>query len=600
MAKEQPKNPKAPPRSAVRMAFDRQRPLTRRAAFLSLIIGLLLLLPAWFMFEVYGRVLNSQNTETLAWLVVMMAGGFVVLELLEYVRGRILYQAGLNIEGSLRERIFDLTFRASLAKTPGGTSQAMTDLKTIREFTASPAFTAMLDLPAAGLMLVVMFVISPWLGALTLLGALIQGAIAWSTERKTMPTLGQAIQANAQTQVFSNGALRNAQVIEAMGMMSNVYQRWAQRHRKFLAAQTEASDVAGLNGVAAKLIQTMQGSMLLGAGCWLALHNNLLGGAGMAMTASIIGARALAPMAQLITQWRLWVNVRDARTRVDTLLAMYPERTQPLSLPAPKGALTIEALTAGPPGPNSPTILRGVSAAVAPGEILGVLGASASGKTTLARALVGVWPPTSGTVRLDGADVFLWAKEELGVHVGYLPQGIELFDGTIAENIARFGDIDPQKVRAAAQQVGLDKLVEALPAGYDTRIGEEGARLSGGQRQRLGLARALYGDPQLLVLDEPNASLDAEGDRMLTDLLVRLKARKATVVVITHRTTLLPVLDRLLVLAEGRAAMYGSRDEVLSAMKEAAQRRRQPAAGAAGALAADPRTPIGFAGGAAR
>jgi ATP-binding cassette subfamily C exporter for protease/lipase len=596
MAKEQNKSAKVPARSAVRVAVAAQRGPIQRAAALSLVIGLLMLLPAWFMFEVYGRVLNSQSTSTLAWLAVMMAGGFVILELIEYVRGRVLYQAGLNIEGSLRQRIFDLTFRASLAKGPGATSQAVIDLKTLREFAASPAFTAMLDLPAAALMLIIMFVISPWLGALTLLGALVQAAIAWSTERKTMPTLGQAIQANAQTQVFSNGALRNAQVIEAMGMMSNVYQRWAQKHRRFLAAQTEASDAAGLNGVGAKLVQTMQGSLLLGAGCWLALHNNLMGGPGMAMTASIIGARALAPMAQLIGQWRLWVNARDARNRLDALLAMYPKREETLSLPAPKGVLTIESLTAGPPGNNAPTILRGVSAAAAPGEVLGILGSSASGKTTLARALVGVWPPQAGTVRLDSADVYLWNKEELGVHIGYLPQGIELFDGTISENIARFGDIDPAKVRAAAEVVGLAELIESLPAGYDTLIGEEGAILSGGQRQRLGIARALYGDPQLVVLDEPNASLDVEGDKMLLNLLMQLKKRGATVVVITHRTSLLPAMDRLLVLTDGRAAMFGARDEVLAAMREAAAKRRQPAA-APPPVSTDPRTPIGFAGG---
>jgi ATP-binding cassette subfamily C exporter for protease/lipase len=284
----------------------------------------------------------------------------------------------------------------------------------------------------------------------------------------------------------------------------------------------------------------------------------------------------LAPLAQLVSQWRLVVNSRDAYRRLDAILTGYKPKEPSMALPAPKGLLTVETLVAGAPGGTTP-ILRGVSFGARPGEMVAVIGPSGSGKTTLARLIVGIWPAASGKVRLDGVDVHGWDKTELGPHLGYLPQGVELFDGTIGENIARFGSVDMEKVRDAAVQAGVLELIEAMPQGFDTLVGEDGAVLSGGQRQRIGLARAIYGNPRLIVLDEPNASLDDAGERALLQLLQALKARGATIIANTHRTTILPAADKLLVLNEGQVAIFGPRDEALAALKKANQPKTMPA-----------------------
>jgi len=291
---------------------------------------------------------------------------------------------------------------------------------------------------------------------------------------------------------------------------------------------------------------------------------------------SILGGRVLAPLIQIISQWQNVINVREAYQRLDGLLTSVPELEPGMPLPAPSGQLLVEGLVAGAPGSTAP-ILKGVNFRLQPGEVLAVVGPSASGKTTLARMLVGLWPASGGKVRLDGVDVYTWNKNELGPHVGYLPQGIELFDGTLAENIARFGEVDQAKVEAAARAVGLHEFILALPQGYDNTVGREGAMLSGGQRQRVGLARAIYGNPTFVVLDEPNSSLDEQGDAALASAIVQLKSRGTTIVVMTHRTSVLGVADKMLVLNEGQTQMFGPRDEVLKALSEAATKARQAA-----------------------
>ncbi len=561
----------APP--PLRAALEPQRPLFLRALLFSFISGLLMLVPQWFMFEVYGRVLNSRNQNTLYMLLLLTVGAYVVIELLDLVRSRILHRAGQGVDRILRQRLFDITFEANLKKLPGGTPQAFADLKAVRDGIASPAVGAAMDIPAALLLLAVLFMLHPWLGVMTLVGALLQAAIVWATERRTMPLLTQAARASIQAQSYASGVLRNAQVVEAMGMLTSLRKRWQARQRTFLAQQAQASDHAGLHSTMAKLIQTMQGSLLLGAACWLVLRNELWGGAAMMIVASILGARVLAPTATLVTHWRGVVQARDAAKRLNTLFGLFGEREPGMPLPAPKGVLTVESVVASAPGSSVP-ILRNVSLVARPGEVLLITGPSASGKTCLARLLVGVWPAAAGKVRLDGVDVFGWNKEELGPHIGYLPQTIELFDGTVAENIARFGSNDHEAVRAAAAQVGLLEAIEELPAGFDTRIGEEGAVLSGGQRQRLALARAIFGDPRLVVLDEPNASLDEAGEKQLISLLHELRARGATVVVIAHRTSLIAAADKLMVLNEGQTVAFGPRDEVLAALRKANEKAR--------------------------
>jgi ATP-binding cassette subfamily C exporter for protease/lipase len=575
-----------PAASELRAALATQTPLFLRAAFFSLIAGLLMLTPSWFMWEVYGRVLNSRNETTLWMLLLITVVAYIVVELLEIVRYRILAEAAEGFDRRMRLRIFDLAFDTSRKRQGSLAVQAFADLRTLREAIPSGAVTGFLDLPAAAIMLLLMFLLSPWLGAMTLVGVGLQVLVAWATDRKTMPLLSEATKASSEAQAFSASTQRNAEVIESMGMLENVHKRWISRQRRFLARQSEASDIAGVNAVAARLIQTMQGSLLLGAACWLALHNAIWGGMGMAIVASIIGARVLGPMAQLVAQWRTVVSSREAYKRLGLMLSQLPEPPSGMALPRPKGLLTVEAVHAMATPSNLP-ILRGVSFVAQPGEVVAVVGPSASGKTTLARLLVGVWPAASGKVRLDGADVYAWNKEELGPHVGYLPQNVELFDGTVAANIARFGDVDMNQVRAAAELVGMTAFIESLPQAFDTEIGSEGANLSGGQRQRIALARAVYGNPQLVVLDEPNASLDEAGEKALLGLLMALKARGATVVANTHRTSLLPAADKMLVMTEGQSAAFGPRDEVLAALRKASEQPRN--------LAAPPRPPASAA-----
>ncbi len=564
-----------------------QRSLYVRAAWLSLVIGMLMLTPSWFMFEAYGRVLNSRNERTLYMLLLAVVGLYIVMELLDIARSKVLHAASKNVDAGLRDRLFDIVFQASARRGNAAATQVFMDLKTVREFIPSSPVTSMMDLPAAFIFLTLLFVIGPLLGMMALVGALLQVGVAWSTERRTMPTLTEASKAQMAAQGYGINSLRNAEVIESMGMLGNIHKRWNERHRRFVSQQTQASDVGGLNAVFAKLIQTMQSSLLLGGACWMALHNDLLGGAGMMIVASILGARVLQPLAQLVAQWRTVVTVREAYQRLNTHLGAgtMPEPAMPL--PPPRGMLTVEQLMAAPPGSPVP-VLKGVSFNARPGEVLAIVGPSACGKTSLARLLVGVWPAASGKVRLDGVDVFSWNKAELGPHVGYLPQSVELFDGTVAENIARFGPVETDKVREAAQLVGMVEMIEVLPQGFDTRIGEDGAILSGGQRQRLALARAVYGNPRLVVLDEPNASLDEAGEKALLQMLVTLKSRGTTVLAITHRTTLLPAAERLLVMNDGQMVMFGPRDEVLAALKKGAEdaRAKQSTAAAAGSALA--------------
>ena len=411
------------------------------------------------------------------------------------------------------------------------------------------------------------------LGWSAVVGSIVQVFVGWLNERSTQPPLVAANRSAMAAQQYADGTLRNAQVIESMGMLRDIHQRWMKKQREFLGLQATASDHAGFYQAISKFWQNTVSSMLLGLGAWLLLRNQLNGGAAYMIVGSILGGRVLAPLIQIVSQWQSVVNVRGAYERLDNLLAQVPVREAGMPLPAPQGKLVVEGLVAGAPGNPAP-ILKGVSFALQPGEVLAVVGPSASGKTTLARLLVGLWPAVNGKVRLDGADVHTWNKTELGPHLGYLPQGVELFDGSVAENIARFGELDPAKVEAAARAVGLHEFILALPNGFESPVGREGAMLSGGQRQRIGLARAIYGNPAFVVLDEPNSSLDEQGDAALASAIAQLKSRGTTFVVMTHRTSVLGVADKMLVLNEGQTQLFGPRDEVLKALSDAANKAR--------------------------
>ena len=541
-----------------------------QAARLSLVTGLLALAPAWYMFEVYGRVLNSRSEATLGWLLLAALGIYAVTELLELARSRMLRRAGDEIVDKLNVRVFDACFNAYLRKLPGGTTQPLADVKTVGDFVASPVVTGAMDLPSSLLCLVLLYVMSPWVGLLATAVAALVGLLGWLQDKRGARPYGEANSSAGQAQMRAASTLRNAQVVQAMGMQASMYKRWMQTQRQFINRLSVASDNAGTLSTLSKMFTQLQGSLLIGLACWMALGNHLLGGMTMVIVASILGGRVLAPMAQMAGQWRQIGAMRASTQRLEELLRAVPAPEIGLPLPSPQGNLLAENLVVTPPGAAGP-VLRGVSFQALPGELLTVIGPSAAGKTSLARALVGVWASQGGKVRLDGADVYAWHKSQLGPHVGYLPQGVELFDGTVAENVARFGKVDMEQVRAATDMVGVTALIESLPQGFDTQIGDEGAVLSGGQRQRLGLARAVYGSPRLVVLDEPNASLDEAGELGLLQTLLLLKAKKTTVIAITHRASLLKVADKLLLMQDGMVSKFGRRDEVLAAVQKANQ-----------------------------
>lgn len=571
-----------PSSSELRQAVTMLRPFFVRAAWFSVFTGLLVLAPSGYMLEVYDRVVNSRNHLTLWWLTVVALGAFIVMEVLEWARSEVMRAASEKLDQALHQRVFTAIFAANVRRLPGGMGQPMQDFKKLCEFLYSPALLAIFEAPIALLMMVLLFLISPVLGWTAIVFGILQAGVTWLNERSTKGPLMEANAVSMQAQQYADNTLRNAEVIEAMGMLRNTHRRWLEKQQAFLQLQAQASESAGGFQALSKLLQNLLSSMLLGLACWLLLHNELHGGGGMMIISSILGGRMLAPLVQVVAQWRAVVHVRDAWSRLDGLLKTVPAQAPAMALPAPKGLLQVEQVVAGAPGMtgSGPTILRGVAFSLKPGEVLAVVGPSASGKTTLARLLVGLWPASVGKVRLDGVDICTWDKKELGPHLGYLPQGVELFEGTIAENIARFGALNMVQVEAAARAVGLHALISALPEGYDTLVGSSGARLSGGQRQRVGLARALYGNPVFVVLDEPNSSLDEEGDSALAQAIAHASARGATVVVITHRTSVLGVAHKMLVLNDGQQQAFGPRDEVLAAMQQAARQTaapRQPA-----------------------
>ena len=556
--------------SELSLAFEPLKPVILKAIGFSTLISLLALMPTVYMLEVYDRVVNSRSGMTLLMLTVLIVLAYAVMELLEKIRGALMRAAGVQVDEALSKRVYDAMFLGFLKRQVGGSTQVLNDLKLVREFLANPALMALFEAPVALVALALIFAISPVLGWASVLGAIAQLGVAYMNERATRKPLNEANRSAVGAQQFAEASLRNAHVMESMGMLDAVHDRWQKRQQEFVAYQATASEGAGLWTAMSKAVQQVMSSLLLGLGAWLLLKNMLNGGESMMIIGSVLGGRVLAPLSQLVAQWNSVVTVRAAWSRLENLLANVPVKPESMPLPAPKGMLTVEGLMAGAPGQQVP-IVRGVQFALSPGEVLAVVGPSASGKTTLARLLVGLWPAMSGKVRLDGADVYTWEKTELGPYLGYLPQGVELLDGTLAENIARFGEVDMAQVEAAARLVGVHELIMSLPEGYNSPVGRDGAMLSGGQRQRVGLARALYGKPVFVVLDEPNSSLDEAGDAALANAIATLKQLGTTFVVMTHRTSVLGVADKMLIMREGAQQAFGPRDEVLAALQQKAK-----------------------------
>ena len=539
-------------------------PSLKQAFYFSVVVNVLVLAPSAYMMEVYDRVVNSRSHTTLLMETLLVVGVYALLEALEWVRRQVMHDAGMTLDKRLRKRVFSAIFSARLLNLPVQGAQALRDLRTIREFLPSPALLSFVDAPLALLVLILIFWMSPSLGWFAVAGALAQFAIGVVNERRIREPLMAANRSAVGAQNYADGVIRNAQVIESMGMLGAIHQRWMGRQQDFLVNQAVASDHAGTNSALSKLIQSLLSSLLLGMGCWLTLKGELHG-SGM-IVASILGGRVLAPLVMIIGSWRQIEMTMESYNRLDGLLRELPLQEKGMALPPPSGFLSVEGVIAG--APRSPVqIIKGVSFRVSPGGSLAIVGPSASGKTTLARLLVGIWPAIQGKVRLDGNDIYQWDKDELGKYIGYLPQSIELFEGTLAENIARFDVPDLDKVREACRMVGLADFIEQLPEGYDTEIGDDGSFLSGGERQRVALARAVYGMPKFVVLDEPNASLDEAGDVALLNAVQLLRAQGTTVIVITHRLNILGAIEHMLVLVDGQIQRFGTCQEVLAALQ---------------------------------
>ena len=538
----------------------------------SAITNLLMLVPSLYMLQVYDRVLASRNEITLLMLTLMMLGAFLIMGALELIRSFVLVRVGARFDMTLNKRIYSAAFEQNLKKAGGNAGQALQDLTMIRQFLTGNALFAFFDAPWFPVYLVVIFFFQSSLGVFALCGTILLVILAIINERVSKKPLSEANSMAISASNLATNNLRNAEVIESMGMLPNLMARWFKLHGRFLHLQAEASEKAGLVGAITKFVQVALQSLVLGLGALLVLENKIT--PGMMIAASILLGRALAPVQQVIGVWKSWSSVRSAYERLTELLTANPQRPAGMALPAPIGAVAVEGVHAAPPGVAAP-LLRNLNFALVPGDVLGVIGPSGSGKSTLARLLVGVWPAGAGKVRLDGADIYQWNKAELGPYIGYLPQDIELFGGTVSDNIARFGDVEPDKVVTAAKRAGVHEMILHLPKGYDTVLGDGGAGLSGGQRQRLGLARAMYDDPSVIVLDEPNSNLDDAGEAALLKAVNDLRQRGKTIVLITHRTSAIGITNKLLLLREGIAEMFGPTDQVLAALQQNNQKQVQ-------------------------
>lgn len=535
------------------------------AGVFSMFINLLMLVPAFYMLQVYDRVVTSGSVTTLIMLTLIMLLLLSTMGGLEFVRSRILVRVSSRLDTLLGGRLFDLSVRQALHSGGAATNaQPLQDLTGLRQFMTGSGFFAFFDAPWLPIYLAVMFLFHPWYGLVGVFAAIVLVIIALSNEKFTARQIAEANREQAAAQALTSSNLRNAEVITSMGMLGRMRDRWRQRNHRVLYWQAQASDKAGIFTSLSKTFRLTVQSLILGVGAYLVILQEIT--PGLMIAGSILLGRALSPIDQMIGTWKGFVSARTQYQRLNELMEKTQAEAGHMSLPTPKGRLSCEQAMIAPPGSRTP-VVRGVSFVIEPGDTVAVIGPSAAGKSTLARGLLGIWPAMAGKVRLDGADIQNYNREELGPHIGYLPQDIELFDGSISENIARFGPVDPAKVVAAAQAAGVHDMILRLPDGYDTVIGQSGGALSGGQRQRIGLARALYDDPVLVVLDEPNSNLDDQGEQALGQALDRLRERGCTTVLITHRPSILNKVTKIMVMADGQVATFGSRDQVLAQMK---------------------------------
>lgn len=533
------------------------------AVLFSGVINLLALVGPLFMLEVYDRVIPSRSVPTLVALGLLVVGVYAVFGVMDIIRSRVMARIGAALDTALSAQVYRVIAGASL-KIPvsGDPLKPAHELDQIRNFIAGPGMVAFFDLPWMPVYLAVCFYIHPHLGYLALGMIVLMLVLTWLTDRNTRRLMLESAEVMSLRNQFGQQTHHSAESLAAMGMTSRAAGYWQQYHARFTTLQRQAADVGSFYGGITKALRYLIQSASLGLGAYLVIRGDLSGGTIVA--ASIIVARTLAPAEQIIATWRSLISARLAWQQLQGVFALFPEQHEKTELPAASQSVQVEGLVVSPPGVQRLT-LQGVNFTLVAGSALGVIGPSASGKSSLARVLVGAWQPLRGQVRLDGAALELWPEQARGALTGYLPQSVDLFDATVAQNIARLdAQADDVAIIAAARQAGVHELILQLPQGYDTPVGEGGVNLSAGQRQRIALARALYGDPFLVVLDEPNSNLDAEGERALAQAILAVKARGGVVVVIAHRTGILSVLDQVLVLEQGAQAAFGPRDTVLA------------------------------------
>ena len=564
--------------------------------FFSFFVNTLMLVPTFYMIQVSGRVVPSSSTSTLIMLTLILTILMATLGSLEWVRSRIMVRISNRLDVLLSRDVYRASFKKALSS--GGmdaSAQSLNDLTSLRQFLTGNGLFALFDAPWLPVYTAVMFLFHPWFGWMTVGAAVVLIFLAYLTHRYTSNALAEANKQSLTANLHTTKSLRNAEVIESMGMLDTLMGRWAVRQRRVLVLQSSASDKSGIISSISKTFRNWSQSMMLAAGAYLTITHEI--NPGLMMAGSLLLGRALSPIDQMIGSWKGFVAARMQYQRLNETLEKLHSEPKRMSLPDPEGHVQVENLVVAPPGAKA-AVIRNISFVAPAGSIVGIVGPSAAGKSTLARALLGIWPPQHGTVRLDGADISSWDKQELGPHLGYLPQDIELFEGSISDNIARFGKVDPEKVVLAARVAGVHEMILQLVDGYDTVIGSDGVNLSGGQRQRIGLARAVYGSPRLIVLDEPNSNLDEVGERALGVALQKIKETGATVFIISHRPNILSRLDRVMVLNAGTLSMYGSRDQVIAELAQQqaktqaqAQGQAQPRVAAAAPGAATPAAP---------
>jgi PrtD family type I secretion system ABC transporter len=526
----------------------------------SMAINVLLLTVSVYMLQVYDRVLPGRSVETLIFLTLMGGVALAAMGGFEALRSRILVRIGVWLDQALSPALFERGLDSSLRGLPYCT-ESLRDLATLRAYLSGAGIMMLFDAPWMPIYLLVIFLLHPFLGVLSLGGAAALFSLALINNQLTTQALKQSNLASTKNYQAAESAFRNVDVIDSMGMSAALVQRWEAANCEALTLQARASDTAGLINACIKSLRLFLQMAVLGLGAWLVLRQELSGGSMIA--ASIIMSRALAPVEQAVAGWNQTTAAYQAWTRLSALFQLPPIRPPNIPLPRPRGHLMIEEVIYAPPGVRNP-VLRGISFSLAPGEAMAILGPSAAGKSTLARLIVGLAQPQHGLIRLDGADVFAWDRSDLGRYVGYLGQDVALFSGTVRENIARMGDNDSREVIGAAMLAGVHEMILRLPNGYETQVGEGGALLSGGQRQRVGLARALFGFPALLVLDEPNSNLDVSGEAALNRAVAAMKERGSTVVVVAHRPALLAHMDQVLVLNGGQMQIAGPREAVMA------------------------------------